>query len=111
MPSRKGAPNIEGLIARFKEELVSRGYSSRTADVYATAVVSYLKTVSDPSSVTSGDADAYVAGIVESSADLIIAPDVAEFPDTAFDCAPSLIERGRQAAEKALPRIQTLLQQ
>lgn len=68
MPSRKGTPNIEGLIARFKEELVSRGYSSRTADVYATAVVSYLKTVPDPSSVTSEDADTYVAGIVEGSA-------------------------------------------
>ena len=68
MPSRKGTPNIEGLIAKFKEELVSRGYSSRTADVYATAVASYLKTVSDPSSVTSEDADAYVAGIVEGSA-------------------------------------------
>lgn len=68
MPPRKGTPNTEDLIARFKEELISRGYSSRTADVYATAVVSYLKTVSDPSSATSEDADAYVGGIVEGSA-------------------------------------------
>ncbi len=67
MPSRKGTPKIEDLIARFKEELISRGYSSRTADVYATAVVSYLKSVKDSSSLTSEDADAYIAGIVESS--------------------------------------------
>jgi integrase/recombinase XerD len=68
MPSRKGTPDAESLIARFKEELVSRGYSSRTADVYATAVVSFLKTVPHPASATSEDADAYVAGIVESAA-------------------------------------------
>ena len=68
MPSRKGTPKIESLIARFKEGLVSRGYSSRTADVYATAVVSFLRTVPDPSSVASEDADTYIAGIVEGSA-------------------------------------------
>lgn len=67
MPSRKGTPGNDALIARFKEELISRGYSSRTADVYATAVVSFLKTVANPSSVTSEDADAYVAGMVEGS--------------------------------------------
>jgi len=46
-----------------------------------------------------------------SSVDLIIVPDVAEFPDTAFDRAPALIERGRQAAKQVLPRIQALLRQ
>jgi integrase/recombinase XerD len=67
MPSRKGTPGIEDLIARFKEELISRRYSSRTADVYATAVTSFLKSVPDASSVTPGDADDYVSGIVEES--------------------------------------------
>jgi integrase/recombinase XerD len=67
MPSKKGTPSYENLIAKFKRDLVSKGYSSRTADVYATAVVSFLKTVPDPSSVTSDDADAYVADIVEGS--------------------------------------------
>jgi len=65
MPSRKGTPNTENLIAKFKEELTSRGYSSRTADVYANAVASFLKTVPDPASVTSEDADAYLAAVVE----------------------------------------------
>jgi integrase/recombinase XerD len=68
MPSRKGTPSVEDLIARFKEGLVSRGYSSRTADVYATAVASFLKSVPDFASVTSEGADSYIAGIVESSA-------------------------------------------
>ncbi len=67
MPSRKGTPGVEALITRFKEELASRGYSSRTADVYATAVGAYLRRVPDPSSVTSEDANAYLADIVESS--------------------------------------------
>jgi NTE family protein len=44
-----------------------------------------------------------------SSVDLIIAPDISEFSDTAFDHMPALIERGRQAAEQILPRIQALL--
>jgi NTE family protein len=43
------------------------------------------------------------------SIDLIIAPNVAEFPDTAFAQAESLIERGRQAAKEALPQIRSLL--
>jgi len=42
--------------------------------------------------------------------DLVIAPDVAEFSDTAFERAQELVERGRLAAELALPRIQSLLQ-
>lgn len=45
------------------------------------------------------------------SADLVIAPEVADLSDAAFDQAPILIERGRRAAEKALPRIRSLLQQ
>jgi predicted acylesterase/phospholipase RssA len=42
--------------------------------------------------------------------DLVITPDIAEFSDTAFQRTQELIERGRQAAEAALPRIQSLLQ-
>jgi NTE family protein len=41
--------------------------------------------------------------------DVIIAPDVAAFPDTAFEEVSQLIDRGRQAARKALPRIRTVL--
>jgi len=42
--------------------------------------------------------------------DLVITPDIAEFSDTAFQRTQELIECGRQAAEAALPRIQSLLQ-
>jgi NTE family protein len=42
--------------------------------------------------------------------DLVITPDVAEFSDAAFERTQELVERGRQAAEAALPRIQSLLQ-
>lgn len=42
--------------------------------------------------------------------DLVITPDIAEFSDAAFERTQELVERGRQAAEAALPRIQTLLQ-
>ncbi|MBN1934390.1 MAG: cyclic nucleotide-binding domain-containing protein [Anaerolineae bacterium] len=40
--------------------------------------------------------------------DLLIAPQIADFADTAFEHAERLIERGRQAAEKALPQIKKL---
>lgn len=43
-----------------------------------------------------------------SAIDLLIAPQVADFADTAFEHAERLIERGRQAAEKALPQIKKL---
>ncbi len=41
--------------------------------------------------------------------DMIITPDVAEFSDTAFEQAETLIERGRQMAQQMLPHIQSLL--
>ncbi len=41
--------------------------------------------------------------------DLIIAPDIAEFSDAEFESAERLIEKGRQAAHKALPQVETLL--
>ncbi len=43
-----------------------------------------------------------------SAIDLLIAPQVADLADTAFEHAERLIERGRQAAEKALPQIKKL---
>ena len=43
--------------------------------------------------------------------DVLIAPDVAEFTETAFDQAERLIERGRLAALRALPRIRSVLAQ
>ena len=46
-----------------------------------------------------------------SSVDLIVAPDIAEFSDHAFEQAPVLVERGRQAAERMLPHIRSLLRQ
>ena len=42
------------------------------------------------------------------SIDLIVAPDVAGFSDTAFEQAEPLIERGRQAARGALPHMRSL---
>lgn len=41
--------------------------------------------------------------------DLMISPDVAQFPDTSFEYAESLIEEGRRAAQDVLPRIRSLL--
>ena len=43
--------------------------------------------------------------------DILIAPDVSEFSGQAFDQAERLVECGRQAAQEALPRIRSLLQQ
>jgi NTE family protein len=43
--------------------------------------------------------------------DVLVAPDVAAFSDAVFDQAERLIERGRKAAQDALPRIRSLLEQ
>jgi NTE family protein len=40
--------------------------------------------------------------------DLVLFPDVGEFAETAFEQASLLIERGRQAAREALPRLRKL---
>jgi NTE family protein len=41
--------------------------------------------------------------------DLMISPDVAEFSDIGFEHVELLIEKGRQAAQDALPRVQSIL--
>lgn len=65
MPANtKGSPAAD-IIKRFKEDLIARDYSTRTAEVYATAVSSFLKNVADPKAPTAADADSYVKGILE----------------------------------------------
>jgi site-specific recombinase XerD len=65
MPANtKGTPAGD-IIKRFKEDLIARDYSTRTADVYATAVSSFLKNVAEPKAPTEKDADRYVKGILE----------------------------------------------
>lgn len=65
MPGNSTGTSTEELIKRFKEELISRDYSVRTAEVYATAVSSFLKNVPDPSTLKPEDADNYIKGILE----------------------------------------------
>jgi site-specific recombinase XerD len=57
------------LIAKYKDDLISRGYSTRTADVYATAVSSFLKKADEPSSPTAEDADRHIKAIVEGTSE------------------------------------------
>ena len=64
MPAGKQASYSEGIIKKFKEDLISRGYSTRTADVYATAVNSFLKNIPDPKKPEAKDADDYIKGIL-----------------------------------------------
>jgi len=65
MPTSKQPSPTEGVIKRFKEDLISRGYSTRTADVYATSVNSFLKNISDPKNPKPKDADDYIRGILD----------------------------------------------
>jgi integrase/recombinase XerD len=65
MPASKQPSHTEGVIKRFKEDLISRGYSTRTADVYATAVNSFLKNIPDPKNPKPKDADGYIRGILD----------------------------------------------
>ena len=69
MPTERPKSSIEELIKSFKEDLTKRDYSSRTAEVYATAVTSFLKSVADPSSPTPEDANTYIKNILEGSPD------------------------------------------
>jgi site-specific recombinase XerD len=62
--SRQEAANPD-LVRQYKQDLLTRGYSARTADVYATAVMSFLKSTSSPASPTAEDANAYIRGILE----------------------------------------------
>jgi site-specific recombinase XerD len=65
MPARKQPSHTEEVITRFKDDLISRGYSTRTADVYATAVNSFLKNIPNPKSPKPKDADDYIKGILD----------------------------------------------
>jgi integrase/recombinase XerD len=65
MPARKQPSFLEDTIKRFKEDLISRGYSSRTADVYATAVNAFLKNIPDPKHPKAKDADDHIKGILD----------------------------------------------
>ncbi len=69
MPAEKANSEIAEHIRRFKEDLIKRDYSSRTAEVYATAVASFLRTVPNPTSPTAEDADAYIGKVLEGSPD------------------------------------------
>jgi integrase/recombinase XerD len=53
------------IVKQFKQDLAERGYSTRTAEVYATAVSSFLKAVPNATSPTAEDADKYIRGILE----------------------------------------------
>jgi integrase/recombinase XerD len=65
MPARKQPSYLEDAIQRFKEDLISRGYSSRTADVYATAVNAFLKSIPDPKHPKPKDADDHIRAILD----------------------------------------------
>lgn len=69
MPTKKTNPSIDELTRTFKEDLIKRDYSSRTAEVYATAVASFLRAIQDPKSPTQEDADTYVRKVLEGSPD------------------------------------------
>lgn len=65
MPTGKQPSYAEGVIKKFKEDLISRGYSTRTADVYATAVNAFLRNIPDPKNPKPKDADDYIRGILD----------------------------------------------
>jgi integrase/recombinase XerD len=65
MPARKQPSFLEDTIKKFKEDLIARGYSTRTADVYATAVNAYLKNNPDPKHPKPKDADDHIRGILD----------------------------------------------
>jgi len=54
----------QDVVKQFKQDLLARGYSARTAEVYATAVSSFLKSVPPSASPTAEDANAYIKGIL-----------------------------------------------
>jgi integrase/recombinase XerD len=65
MPARKQPSFLEDTIKKFKEDLIARGYSTRTADVYATAVNAFLKNIPDPKHPKPKDADDHIRGILD----------------------------------------------
>jgi integrase/recombinase XerD len=68
MPAKRQPSSLEGTIKRFKEDLISRGYSTRTADVYATAVNAFLKSIPDPKHPRPQDADDHIRSILDGTA-------------------------------------------
>jgi integrase/recombinase XerD len=54
----------QDVVKQFKADLLARGYSARTAEVYATAVSSFLKSVPSSASPTAEDANAYIKSIL-----------------------------------------------
>ena len=65
MQAGKQAAVHQEVVKQFKKDLADRGYSARTAEVYATAVSSFLKAAPNPSAPTPEDADNYIRGILE----------------------------------------------
>jgi len=65
MPAAKQQSYPEQVIKKFKEDLIARGYSTRTADVYATAVSAFLRNIPDPQNPKHKDADDYIKGILD----------------------------------------------
>ena len=68
MPTSRKSSAPPDLIRRFKEELIERGYSTRTADVYATAVSSFLKSIPEADSPTGDAANDYIRAILDGTA-------------------------------------------
>jgi integrase/recombinase XerD len=68
MPAKKQPSFSDDTIRAFKEDLISRGYSTRTADVYATAVNSFLKGIPDPMHPKPEDADDHIRSILDGTA-------------------------------------------
>jgi integrase/recombinase XerD len=65
MPRDTQSDTPQELIKKFRQELDSRGYSSRTTEVYATAVSSFLRSVPDPTSLKAEDVDNYIKSILD----------------------------------------------
>ncbi len=65
MQASKRISTMQDMVKQYKQDLSARGYSARTAEVYATAVSSFLKAVPDASSPTAEDADRYIRGILD----------------------------------------------
>ncbi len=65
MPTSRKSSAPPDLIKRFKDELIERGYSTRTADVYATAVSSFLRNAPDQEAPTGEAANDYIKSILD----------------------------------------------
>ncbi|MFZ1947679.1 MAG: tyrosine-type recombinase/integrase [bacterium] len=65
MNAGKQALAPQDTVKVFKQDLLARGYSARTAEVYATAVAAFLKSVPNPAGPAPEDADRYIRGILD----------------------------------------------